>query len=160
MSAHKGHSWNLILVAPDLRALKPHCVKTRHYSVLKITAWAQEPFQKSLSENTVHRVIHKMQVKALSCKEEAIYEHNPEIQLSSVGQSSFRMDRGKVEKNVLWLDELKCKIFWGNHGHRVLQTEDKRDHPAGYQCSIQEPASLMRCISARTADLHISAKQC
>lgn len=36
----------------------------------------------------------QMQVKALSCQEEAICEHDPETQLSSGGQSSFNSQRG------------------------------------------------------------------
>jgi len=34
----------------------------------------------------------QMQVKALSCKEEAVYEHGPETPPSSLGQNSFLMD--------------------------------------------------------------------
>jgi len=60
-------------------------------TVMEVTAWAQERFQKSLSLNTVHRAIPKMQVKALSCEEEAICEHNPEILLFSLTQSLYNM---------------------------------------------------------------------
>lgn len=34
---------------------------------------------------------------ALSCKKEAISEHDPETLLLSVDQGSYKMDRGKME---------------------------------------------------------------
>ena len=40
-----------------------------------------------------HTLCHpQMQVKVPSCKEEAMCEHDPEMPLSSLGQSSFKMD--------------------------------------------------------------------
>ena len=50
---------------------------------LEITAWDQEHFQKSLSVNTFHPEM----VKALSRREEAICEHDPETLPSFLGQS-------------------------------------------------------------------------
>ena len=38
-------------------------LKSRHDSVMEITAWVQECFQKSLSVKTVHDAIHKHRLK-------------------------------------------------------------------------------------------------
>jgi len=58
----------------------------------------------------------EMQVKALSCKEEDMCEHDPDM--LSLDQSSLKM-RPKW-KTVLWLDESKFEILYGNHGQDVL----------------------------------------
>ena len=76
----------------DLRALRQHRSRNRHHSVTEITAWAQELFQKSLSVNTDHCVMHKWSLKLYHAKKEAICEHDPESLLSSLNQSSFKMD--------------------------------------------------------------------
>ncbi len=68
-----------------------HCITHRHDSVIDITKWAHEYFQKPLSVNT-------MPTKPLSCKKEAICEHGPEAPSCPVGQGSFKMDCFKVEK--------------------------------------------------------------
>ncbi len=43
-----------LLDARGLRALRRHCITHRHDSVIDITKWAQEYFQKPLSVNTIH----------------------------------------------------------------------------------------------------------
>ncbi len=78
-----------------LRALRRHCITHRHDSVIDITKWAQEYFQKPLSVNTIRRAISRCQ---LSCKKEAICKHGPEAPSCPVGQASFKMDCFKVEK--------------------------------------------------------------
>ncbi len=86
-----------MLDARGLRALIRHCITHRHDSVIDITKWAQEYFQKPLSVNTIRRAICRC-TKALSCKMEAIREHGPEALSCPVGQGSFKMDCFKVEK--------------------------------------------------------------
>ena len=46
-------------------------------------------------------------------------------------------------KTVLWSDESKFEILFGNHGRCVLWIKEERDHPAGFQQAVQNPASLM-----------------
>ncbi len=46
-------------------------------------------------------------------------------------------------KSVLWSDESKFDILVGNHGRHVLWAKEEGDLPAGYQNSVQKPASLM-----------------
>ena len=64
---------------PDLWALRWNCIKNRHVSVMEISAWDQEHSQKSFSVNTIHPSNLQMQVKALSCKEEATWSKNSAV---------------------------------------------------------------------------------
>ncbi len=137
ISVHKGQGRRPLLDARDLRALRRHCITHRHDSVIDITKWAQEYFQKPLSVNTIRRAICRCQLK-LSCKKEAICEHGPEAPSCRVGQDSFKMDFFKVEK---WSDESKFNILVGNHVRRVLRAKEDGDLPACYQHSVQKPAS-------------------
>ncbi len=54
-----------ILDARDLRALRRHCITYRNATVMEITTWAQEYFQKTLSVNTIHRAIRRCRLKTL-----------------------------------------------------------------------------------------------
>ncbi len=53
----KGQGRRTLLDVHGLRALRRHCITHRHDSVIDITKWAQEYFQKSLSVNTIRRAI-------------------------------------------------------------------------------------------------------
>ncbi|KAK3544317.1 hypothetical protein QTP86_009089 [Hemibagrus guttatus] len=57
ISVCKGQGRTTILDARDLRALRRHCITYRNATVMEITTWAQEYFQKTLSVNTIHRAI-------------------------------------------------------------------------------------------------------
>ncbi len=57
-----------LLDARGLRTLRRHRITHRHDSVIDITKWAQEYFQKPLSVNTIHRVICKCQLKLYHAK--------------------------------------------------------------------------------------------
>ncbi len=85
-----------LLDARSFWALRQHCITRYHDSVIDITKWAQEYFQKPLSVNTISRAICRCLLKALSCKKQAICEHGPEVSSCPVG--SFKMDCLKVEK--------------------------------------------------------------
>ncbi len=65
---HKGQGRRPLLDARGLRALKRHCITHRHDSVIDITKWAQEYFQKPLSVNTIHRAICRCQIKFYHAK--------------------------------------------------------------------------------------------
>ncbi len=56
-SARKGQGRRPLLDARGLRALRCHCITHRYDSVIDITKWAQEYFQKPLSVNTICRAI-------------------------------------------------------------------------------------------------------
>ncbi len=87
----KGQGQRPLLDARGLRALRRHCITHRHDSVIDITKWAQEYFQKPLSVNTIRRAILQMPTKALLCKKEAICEHGPEAPSCPVSQGSFKL---------------------------------------------------------------------
>ncbi len=65
---HKGQGRRPLLDARGLRALRRHCITNRHDSVIDITKWAQEYFQKPLSVNTIRRAICRCQLKPYHAK--------------------------------------------------------------------------------------------
>ncbi len=92
ISVRKDQGRKTILDARDLRALRRHCITYRNATVMEITSWAQEYFQKTLSVNTIHRAIRRCRLKLYRVKKEAISKHDPEAQAFSLGQGSFKMD--------------------------------------------------------------------
>ncbi len=48
ISVRKGQGRKTILDARDLRALRRHCITYRNATVMEITTWAQEYFQKNI----------------------------------------------------------------------------------------------------------------
>ncbi len=55
ISVRKRQGQRPLLDARGLRALRRHCITHWHDSVIDITKWAQEYFQKPLSVNTICR---------------------------------------------------------------------------------------------------------
>ncbi len=68
ISVCNGQGRRPLLDALGLRALRPHCITHRHDSVIDITKWAQEYFQKPLSVNTIRRAICRCQLKLYHAK--------------------------------------------------------------------------------------------
>ncbi len=142
ISVRKGQGRRPLLDARGLRALRRHCITHRHDSVIDITKWAQEYFQKPLSVNTIRRAICRCQLKLYHAK------RNPYVNMV---QKRRRVLSAKAHlkwvvskwKSVLWSDESKFDIHIRNHGRRVLRAKEKGDLPACYQRSVQKPASLM-----------------
>ncbi len=139
ISVHKGQGRRPLLDARGHQALRRHCITHRHDSVIDITKWAQEYFQKPLSVNTIRRAICRCQIKLYHAK---ICEHGPEAPSCPVGQGSFKWTFSKW-KSVLLSDESKFDILVGNQGCRVLRANEEGDLPACYQRSVQKSASLM-----------------
>ncbi len=111
----------------------------QHDSVIDITKWAQEYFQKPLSVNTIRHL--QMPTKALNMVQKR------RCVLWAKAHLKWTVSKWKI---VLWSDESKFDILVGNNGRRVLQAKEEGDLPACYQHSVQKPASLMvwGCISA------------
>ncbi len=136
----KGQRWRSLLDARGLRALRWHCIAHRHYSVIDITKWAQEYFQKPLSVNTVRCAICRCQLKLYHAKKEATCEHGPEAPSCPVGQGSFKTDRFKVKKvfygqtspNVTFLFEITDVVSSGlkrkETFQRVISVQLKSQH--------------------------------
>jgi len=84
----------------------PQAALNTHDSVMKITAWAQEYFQKPLFANTVCRAIHRCRLKLFPAKNK-LYVNMTQKHCRLLW---VELDRGKVEncsvvrqfKNFLW----------------------------------------------------------
>ncbi len=68
ISVRKGQGRRPLLDARGLRALRRHCITHQHDSVIDITKWALEYFQKPLSVNTIRRAICRCQLKLYHAK--------------------------------------------------------------------------------------------
>ncbi len=97
----------------DLRApLRRHYITHRHDSVIDITKWAQEYFQKSLSVNTIRCAICRCQLM--------LYHAKRKPYVNMVQKRRCVLSTVSKLKSVLWSDESKFDILVGNHGHCVL----------------------------------------
>ncbi len=139
----KGQGRRPLLDACGLRALRRHCITHRHDSVIDITKWAQEYFQKPLSVNTIRRAICRCQLKLYHAKRKPFVNM---VQKRRRAKAHLKWTVSKW-KSVLWSDKSKFDILVGNHGRRVLRAKEeggcyqpskKKKIP-----SVQKPASLM-----------------
>ncbi len=141
ISVRKGQDRRHLLDACGLQALRRHWITYRHDSVIDITKWAQEYFQKPLSVNTIRRAICRCQLKLYHA------ERKPYV---NIVQKRCRVLWAKANlkwtvskwKSVLGSDDLKFDILVRNHGCRVLWAKEEGDLPACYQRSVQKSAFL------------------
>ncbi len=68
ISVRKGQCRRSLLDDRGLWALRRLCITHRHDSVIDITKWAQEYFQKPLSVNTIRSAICRCQLKLYHAK--------------------------------------------------------------------------------------------
>ncbi len=144
----KGQGRRPLLDARGLQALRRHCITHRHDSVIDITKWAQEYFQKPLLVNTICRAICRCQLKLYHAKRKP-YVNMVQKRLRVLWAKAHLKWTVSNWKSVLWPDKSKFDILVGNHGRRVLGAKEEGDLPACYQRSVQKPAYLMvwGCIS-------------
>ncbi len=138
ISVRKGQGQRPLLDARGLRALRRHCITHRHDSVIDITKWAQEYFQKPLSVNTIRRAICRCQLKLYHAKRKP-YVNMVQKRLRVLWAMAHLKWTVSKWKSVLWSDESKFDILLGNHGRRVLRAKEEGDLPACYQHSVQKP---------------------
>ncbi len=142
----KGQGWRPLLDARGLWALRRHCITHLHDSVIGITKWAQEYFQKPLSVNTICRCQLKL------------YHEKRKPYLNMV-QKRRRVLWAKAHlkwtvskwKSVLWSDESKFDILVGNHRRRVLQAKEGGDSSSvlsafSSKASISDGMGVHKCI--------------
>ncbi len=141
ISVRKGQGQRPLLDARGLRALRRHCITHRHDSVIDITKWAQEYFQKPLSVNTICRAICRCQLKLYRAKRKPYVNMVQKRRHVLWAKAHLKWTVSKW-KRILWSDESKFDILVGNHGHRVLRPKQGGDLPECYQRSVQKPASL------------------
>ncbi len=154
ISVRKGQCQRPLLDARGLQALRRHCITHRHDSVIDITKWAQEYFQKPLSVNTIRRAICRCQLKLYHAKRKPYVNtvQKPRRVMWAKAHLKWTVSNWK---SVLWSDESKFDILVENHGCRVLRAKEEGDLPACHQRSVQKPASLMvwGCIIIRYGQL-------
>uniref|UniRef100_A0A8C1YXG6 Tc1-like transposase DDE domain-containing protein n=1 Tax=Cyprinus carpio TaxID=7962 RepID=A0A8C1YXG6_CYPCA len=153
ISVLKGQGRKTILDARDLGALRQHCITYRNATVMEITTWAQEYFQKTLSVNTIHRAIQRCWLKLYWPYLKMIQKRRRFLW----AKAHLKWTVAKW-KTVLWSDKSKFEVLFGKMGCHVIQTKEDKDNPSCYQRSVQKPASLMvwGCMSAcGMGSLHI-----
>ncbi|KAK3528532.1 hypothetical protein QTP70_001737 [Hemibagrus guttatus] len=116
ISVRKGQGRKTILDARDLRALRRHCITYRNATVMEITTWAQEYFQKTLSVNTIHRAIRRCRLKLYWSKKELYLNM---IQIWAKAHLKWTVAKWKT---VLWSDESKFEVLFGKLVIRVKVT--------------------------------------
>ncbi len=149
ISVRNGQCWRPLLDARGLWALRWHCITHRHDSVIDITKWAQEYFQKPLSVNTVRRAICRCQLKLYHSKRKPYVNMVQKCRRVLWAKAYLKRTVSKW-KSVLWSNESKFYILVVNHRRRVLRAKEEGDLPVCHQRSVQKPAFLMiwGCISA------------
>ncbi len=157
ISVRKGQGRKTILDARDLWALRRHCITYRNATVMEITTWAQEYFQKTLSVNTIHRAICRCRLKLYRSKKKPYLNMIQKRRRFLWAKAHLKWTVAKW-KTVLWSDESKFEVLFGKLGRHVIWTKEDKDNPSCYQRSVQKPASLMvwGCMSAcGMGSLHI-----
>ncbi len=142
ISVRKGQSRKTKLDACDLRALRRHCITYRNATVMEITTWAQEYFQKTLSVNTIHRAICRCWLKLYRSKKKPYLNMIQKRRRFLWAKAHLKWTVVKW-KTVLWSDESKFEVLFGKLGRHVIRTKEDKDNPSCYQRSVQKPASLM-----------------
>ncbi|KAK3574323.1 hypothetical protein QTP86_005094 [Hemibagrus guttatus] len=142
ISVRKGQGRKTILDARDLRALRRHCITYRNATVMEITTWAQEYFQKTLSVNTIHRAIRRRRLKLYRSKKKPYLNMIQKRRRFLWAKAHLKWTVAKW-KTVLWSDQSKFEVLFGKLGRRVIRTKEDKDNPSRYRRSVQKPASLM-----------------
>ncbi|KAK3513120.1 hypothetical protein QTP70_001693 [Hemibagrus guttatus] len=142
ISVRKGQGRKTIPDARDLRALRRHCITYRDATVMEITTWAQEYFQKTLSVNTIHRAIRRCRLKLYRSKKKPYLNMIQKCRRFLWAKAHLKWTVAKW-KTVLWSDESKFEVLFGKLGRHVIRTKEDKDNPSCYQRSVQKPASLM-----------------
>ncbi len=106
ISVRKGQGRKTILDARDLRALRRHCITYRNATVMEITTWAQEYFQKTLSVNTIHRAIRRCRLKLYRSKKKPYLNMIQKRRRFLWAKAHLKWTVAKW-KTVLWSDESK-----------------------------------------------------
>ncbi|KAK3517105.1 hypothetical protein QTP86_004039 [Hemibagrus guttatus] len=142
ISVRKGQGQKTILDARDLQALRRHCITYRNATVMEITTWAQEYFQKTLSVNTIHRAIRRCRLKLYRSKKKPYLNMIQKRRCFLWAKAHLKWTVAKW-KTVLWSDKSKFEVLFGKLGRHVIRTKEDKDNPSCYQHSVQKPESLM-----------------
>ncbi len=103
ISVHKGQGRRPSLDARGLRALRRHCIPHQHNSVIDITKWAQEYFQKPLSVNTIHRAICRCHLKLYHAKRKPYMNMVQKRRQGLFKMACFKLEKCSMVKRVqIW----------------------------------------------------------
>ncbi len=130
ISLRMGQGRRPLLDACGLRALRQHCNHHRHDSVIDITKWAQEYFQKPLSVNTIRRAICRCQLKRYHAKRKPYVDMVQKRILWAKAHLKWTVTKWK--KKCLWSDESKFYIFVGNHVSSRLKRRGRPSHSVSW----------------------------
>ncbi len=121
-SVRKGQGRRPLLDARGLRALRRHCITHRHDSVIDITKWAQEYFQKPLLVNTIRRAICRCQLKFYHARI-AICEHGQKCHhvLWAKARLKKKMLYGQTSPNLTFLLEIMDAVSSGLKRRETVQ---------------------------------------
>ncbi len=111
---HKGQGRRPFVGWHGLRFRRRHCITHRHDSVIDITKWAQEYFQKPLSVNIICRAIYRFQYGSILEKRRLVLWAKANLKWTV-----------SMCESVLLSEESKFDILVGNHGCRVLQAKEE-----------------------------------
>ncbi|KAK3508628.1 hypothetical protein QTP70_000915 [Hemibagrus guttatus] len=142
ISVCKGQGRKTILDARDLQALRRHCITYRNATVMEITTWAQEYFQKTLSVNTIHRAIRRRRLKLYRSKKKPYLNMIQKCRRFLWAKAHLKWTVAKWT-TVLWSDQSKFEVLLGKLGRYVIRIKEDKDNPSCYLRSVQKPASLM-----------------
>ncbi len=145
--------WMPVIFGP----LDGTAITYRNATVMEITTWAQEYFQKTLSVNTIHRAIRRCRLKLYRSKKKPYLNMIQKRRRFLWAKAHLKWTVAKW-KTVLWSDESKFEVLFGKLRCHVIRTKEDKDNPSCYQRSVQKPASLMvwGCMSAcGMGSLHI-----
>ncbi len=151
---HKGQGRRPV-DARGLRSLRWHCITHRHDSVIDITKWAQEYFQKPLSVNTIRCAICRCQLKLYHAKRKPYVNMIQKRRHGLWVKAHLKWKNVSKWKSVLWSDESKFDILVGNHRRCVLRAKEEGDLPTCYKRSVQMPASLLVSGAYGMSRLHV-----
>ncbi|KAK3528868.1 hypothetical protein QTP70_011745 [Hemibagrus guttatus] len=115
ISVRMGQGQKTILDARDLRALRRHCITYRNATVMEITTWAQEYFQKTFSVNTIHRAIRRCRLKLYRSKKKPYLNMIQKRRRFLWAKAHLKWTVAKW-KIVLWSDESKFEVLFGKLG--------------------------------------------
>ncbi len=157
ISVRKGQGRKTILDARDLRALRRHCITYRNATVMEITTWPQEYFQKTLSVNTIHRAIRRCWLKLYRSKKKPYVNMIQKRRRFLWAKVHLKWTVAKW-KTVLWSDESKFEVLFGNWDAMSSGLKRTRTTQVVISAQFRSPASLMvwGCMSAcGMGSLHI-----
>ncbi len=113
-----------------------------HDSVIDITKWAQEYYQKPLSVNTIRRANSRCLLELYHAKRKPYVNMVQKCRRVLLAKANLTWTVSKC-KSVLWSDESKFDILVGNHRHLVLRL--KRRETFQHVISVQFKSQHLWC---------------